>query len=196
MSSDLGQDIFYHFLDQLTRRLDANSGDAFRQRLSVLRGSAAGPARVAVKRDFLQLGERLIYLACLERPAEYYADFQRELDNAFLDPPDPAYEARRRAFNARRELSIELRRGAMQEHRDLRNKCAELRGKLEGSQEVTAYLEAEIRNVEEKTKEMATEREKRKQIDRAERCGMNMLQDLVYLIDTQNRELSMASGRR
>jgi predicted nuclease with TOPRIM domain len=164
-----------------------------------LQGGAAGGPPEAVKRDFLRLGEHLIHRACLDHPAEYHADFERELDNAFLEQHAPgleSYQRRRRAFNERRQLSIELRRGAMQEHRELRRKCAELRGKLDGGQEVTAYLDAEIRNVEEKTKEMATEREKRKQIDRAERCGMNMLQDLVNLIDTQNRELSMASGKK
>jgi hypothetical protein len=51
---------------------------------------------------------------------------------------------------------------------ELRRKCAELRGKLDAGKGITAYLDAEIRNVKEKKKGMATEREKRKQVNRAE----------------------------
>jgi hypothetical protein len=60
---------------------------------------------------------------------------------------------------------------------------------LAGLEEELLELEESVQKIEKETSEMLTERQKRKQIDRAERNAQNALSDVIYLADAQNRDL-------
>jgi hypothetical protein len=148
------------------------------------------------KAGLLGFGRLAIFSLCLDHPRELYQSFFSEVEAAFS--PDSAvlsaYRRRRRDLNAYWHANKKIGEVAQAQFFKDYTEWDRLGQELNDAEANAREVHEALNGAERKVTQVDAEKQKRKQIIRAEKAGHYLMQDLLFLIDTQNRDIERLSG--
>jgi hypothetical protein len=139
--------------------------------------------------EFAKLGRLVIFGLCVDHPRELYQSYLSELDCAYSADAAvrAAYENRRDEFNRYCASAQKLQQIAERQFFVEYQATQELTEQLVHAEADAKSVHQKLTESEQQIAKVETEKQKRKQIENAEKETQILMQDLIFLLDRQNR---------